>query len=138
MRRRAKHAKTKAGARPPRVGKALKARGAGSQELEKRLAEALDEQMATREILQVIGRSRSDVQPVFETIVDSAVRLCGAQVANVTRFDGEWVHMAAIRANAAGIDRLRSMYPARPSGGLASLRSIRDRTVACRTLEDRS
>src|SRR5207247_1068287 len=48
---------------------------------------------------------------------------------NVTRFDGEWVHMAAIHADAAGADRLRNMYPARPSGALASLRSIRDRAV---------
>jgi signal transduction histidine kinase len=130
MRRRAKHAKTKAGTKRPRVGKAPKARGSGGRELEKRLAEALDEQTATREILQVIGRSRSDAQPVFEAIVDSAVRLCGAQVGNVTRFDGEWVHLAAMHADAAGIDRLRKLFPARPSGTLASLRSIRDRSVS--------
>jgi hypothetical protein len=73
MRRRAKRAKTKAGAKRPRVAKALKAQPSADRGLEKRLAEALDEQTATREILQVIGRSRSDVQPVFEAIVDSAV-----------------------------------------------------------------
>ena len=130
MRRRAKRAKTKAGAKHPRVAKALKAQPSGDRGLEKRLAEALDEQTATREILQVIGRSRSDVQPVFEAIVDSAVQLCGADVGNVTRFDGEWVHLAAMHADAAGIDRLRKLFPARPSGALASLRSIRDRSVA--------
>jgi len=130
MRRRAKRAKTKAGAKRPRVAKALKAQPSADRGLEKRLAEALDEQTATREILQVIGRSRSDVQPVFEAIVDSAVRLCGADVGNVTRFDGEWVHLAAMHADAAGIDRLRKLFPARPSGALASLRSIRDRSVA--------
>src|SRR5205823_5039504 len=81
------------------------------------------------EILRVISRSPTDVQPVFDTIVDSAVRLCSAEVGNVTRFDGEWVYMAAIHADAAGADRLRNMYPARPSGALASLRSIRDRAV---------
>ncbi len=130
MRRRAKRAKTKAGTKHPRVAKALKAQPSGDRGLEKRLAEALDEQTATREILQVIGRSRSDVQPVFEAIVDSAVQLCGADVGNVTRFDGEWVHLAAMHADAAGIDRLRKLFPARPSGALASLRSIRDRSVA--------
>jgi hypothetical protein len=132
MRRRAKHAKTKAGAKRPRVGKAPKARGSGDRGLEKRLAEALDEQTATREILEIIGRSRSDVQPVFEAIVDSAVRLCGADVGNVTRSDGEWVHMAAMHADAAGIDRLRKLFPARPSGALASLRSISDRSTGRR------
>jgi GAF domain-containing protein/CheY-like chemotaxis protein len=93
------------------------------------LTEALEQQTATSEILRVISQSPTDVQPVFETIVDSAVRLCSAEVGNVTRFDGEWIHMAAIHADAAGRDRLRAMYPARPSGALASLRSIRDRAV---------
>ncbi len=130
MRRRAKRAKTKTGAKRSRVAKALKAQPSGDRGLEKRLAEALDEQTATREILQVIGRSRSDVQPVFEAIVDSAVQLCGADIGNVTRFDGEWVHLATMHADAAGIDRLRKLFPARPSGALASLRSIRDRSVA--------
>ena len=93
------------------------------------LTEALEQQTATSEILRVISQSPTDVQPVFDTIVDSAVRLCSAEVGNVTRFDGEWIHMAAIHADAAGMDRLRAMYPARPSGALASLRSIRDRAV---------
>jgi GAF domain-containing protein/DNA-binding response OmpR family regulator len=93
------------------------------------LTEALEQQTATSEILRVISQSPTNVQPVFETIVDSAVRLCSAEVGNVTRFDGEWIHMAAIHADAAGRDRLRAMYPARPSGALASLRSIRDRAV---------
>src|SRR5438552_4563751 len=93
------------------------------------LTEALEQQTATSEILRVISRSPTDVQPVFDTIVDSAVKLCSAEVGNVTRFDGEGVHMAAIHADAAGADRLRNMYPARPSGALASLRSIRDRAV---------
>ncbi|TMG21413.1 MAG: GAF domain-containing protein, partial [Chloroflexi bacterium] len=101
-------------------------------ELEARNAEltdSLEQQTATSEILRVISRSPTDVQPVFDTIVDSAVRLCSAEVGNVTRFDGEWIHLAAIHADAAGTDRLRAMYPARPSGTLASFRSIRDRAV---------
>jgi GAF domain-containing protein len=102
------------------------------KELEARnaeLTESLEQQTATSEILRVISRSPTDVQPVFDTIVDSAVRLCSAEVGNVTRFDGEWIHLAAIHADAAGTDRLRAMYPARPSGALASFRSIRDRAV---------
>jgi hypothetical protein len=35
------------------------------------------------------------VQPVFETIVQSAVSLCGSPYANVFRFDGELLHFAA-------------------------------------------
>ncbi len=53
------------------------------KELEARnrdLTEALDQQTATGEILRVISQSPTDVQPVFDTIVRSAVRLCDGLV----------------------------------------------------------
>ena len=47
-------------------------------EAHSQIAEALDRQMAASEILRVISRSPTDVQPVFDAIVASAVRLLGA------------------------------------------------------------
>src|SRR5262249_56596361 len=69
--------------------------------LEKRLAEAQEQQAATSEILGVISRSPTDVEPVFETITRNAVRLCDGINGHLYRFDGELVHLAA-HANVSG------------------------------------
>jgi len=59
------------------------------------LTTALDTQTATSDILRVISRSQTDVQPVFDTIVRNAVRLCDAIYGLVYRSDGEHVYLAA-------------------------------------------
>ena len=58
-------------------------------------AEALERQTATAEILKVIAQSPSDVQPVFDVIVDRAVQLCGARFGRVYRYDGAMVSIVA-------------------------------------------
>src|SRR5262245_13968164 len=62
------------------------------------LKESLEQQTATSEILGVIASSPTDIQPVFQTILDNAVRLCEAQNGAVFRFDGE-VFRAAVWNN---------------------------------------
>jgi GAF domain-containing protein len=59
------------------------------------VTEALEQQTATAEILGVISQSPTDVQPVFDTIVRSAVVLCGAMYGTAVRFDGELMHLVA-------------------------------------------
>jgi two-component system, NtrC family, sensor kinase len=58
------------------------------------VSEALEQQTATAEILRTIAQVQTDVQPVFEAIADSAMRLLGAWAAAVTLYDGELVSLA--------------------------------------------
>jgi GAF domain-containing protein len=92
--------------------------------------EALERQTATSEILRVISQSPRDVQPVFETIVGAALRLCSAGSANLFTFDGELLHLAAYarpdtRLDPAGDMRaLRSNFPRAPGRDLAGPRAV--------------
>src|SRR5262247_2652913 len=54
------------------------------------LSESREQQTTTGEILRGIASSPTDLQPVFQTILDNAVRLCEAQNGAVFRFDGEF------------------------------------------------
>jgi len=93
MARGPKPAKGKAKPAIPR--KAQKNEDSKVRDLEKRLAEALEQQTATAEILRVISSSPTDVQPTFDAIVRSAVRLCNGFFGIVTRYDGHLVTLAA-------------------------------------------
>src|SRR5215510_14663186 len=82
-------------------------------ELQGALGQTSDQQTATSEILRVISSSRTDVQPVFDAIVESAHRLCGAHFTAVHPFDGELVHPAAAMRNfdPMGAEAMTKQFP---------------------------
>src|SRR5262245_12647129 len=97
--------------------------------------EALDQLAATTEILRVIRASPTDAQPVFETIVRSAVALCGGLFANVFRFDGELLHwVASHNVGASYVDMIREKYPMRPDSSQVAGRVLLTKSVV--RLED--
>src|SRR5258706_9601121 len=74
--------------------------------------EALEQQAATAEILKVISGSPDDVQPVFDAIVKSAVRLVGGYSVAVSRRAGDTLELAAFTSlGKARDDALKSFFP---------------------------
>jgi len=93
--------------------------------------DALARQTATSDVLQVISESPTDVQPVFEIIAERAAALTGARYCLVTRFDGEWLHLASLHGvNLEGTAALREVWPQRLEGSTSiAARAIRQRGV---------
>ncbi len=130
MERRAKPAAGKAGTAPAAAGRPPPAENSTVLRLERRLAEALEQQAATNEILRVIRGSRTDVQPVFDAIATSALRLCDAPFSSVFRFDGEQIHVAALaNLTPEGTAAFLATYPTPPGRGGATQRAIFTRRV---------
>jgi len=90
------------------------------------LTEALEQQTATSEILRVISRSPTDVQPVFDIIGERAEHLCAAEVSVVTRVEGELIHLASLHGVAdEGVETVRRAFPMGLDAETVSARAIR-------------
>jgi two-component system, NtrC family, sensor kinase len=95
------------------------------------LTEALEHQTATSEILNVISRSPTNAQPVFDAIVESAARLCECLFSVVWLYDGDHIHhVASNNSTPEVIKRILQTYPKRPDRSTVGGRAVLDGRIA--------
>jgi len=78
------------------------------------LTEALEQQTATSEVLQVISSSPGDLHPVFDAMLKNAARICNAEFGNIFRWDGEALHLVGTHNTPPALAEARERSPVRP------------------------
>jgi GAF domain-containing protein len=108
----------------------LEARERELADAREHLAEALERETATSEVLRVISSSAADIQPVFAIIGERAEKLCDAEISVVSMVDGEVLRLASIHGvTKEGIEALRRVFPMHLDDETVTARAVRTRSV---------
>src|SRR5215472_15485164 len=107
----------------------LEARTRELAEAREQLAESLERQTATSEVLQVISRSSGELKPVFDAMLRNAVRICGAKYGVLSLCKGEEARSVAMYGvEPALVEKLQGKLH-RPGPNTASGRVTRTKTA---------
>ena len=98
-------------------------------QLKRELCEALDQQAATSEVLQVISSSPGDLEPVFEHMLEKAVQICDATFGNIYRWDGDALQLVATHNTPPAYAEHRRHSPFRANQDNAVARMIKSKAV---------
>jgi len=82
-----------------------------ARDLEKKLAEALEQQTATSEVLRVISSSPGELEPVFQSMLENATRICDAQFGNLYLCEGDAFRVVAMHGAAPAYAEVRKQNP---------------------------
>src|SRR6476659_8377531 len=83
----------------------------GGSDSQQELAEVLRQRAAISEVLRAIASSPHDLQPIFQTILDSAARLCRAEAGSLRLFEESGLRLVAIRGDPLWVSQARSSFP---------------------------
>jgi GAF domain-containing protein len=92
------------------------------QQRTRELSESLEQQTATSEVLSVISRSAGDLEPVFQSMLENATRICGAQFGLMNLYDGDSFHTVGFHNVPAEFEAARQQrFRAHPDGDLGQM-----------------
>ncbi|MBR1283732.1 GAF domain-containing protein [Bradyrhizobium sp. AUGA SZCCT0177] len=92
------------------------------QQRTRELSESLEQQTATSEVLSVISRSAGDLEPVFQSMLENATRICGAQFGLMNLYDGDSFHTVGFHNVPPAFEAARQQsFRAHPDGDLGQM-----------------
>src|SRR5262245_5245650 len=98
-------------------------------ELRREQQRANEREAAVRDVIQTIARTSFDLDAVFQTVIDRAVRLCGADNGNVARHDGDVYRVVAFTRHSAEYEELVRGHVYVPERGSVIGRTLLERSV---------